>query len=858
MKLPNHILLLLTLALSSYASLLGIDFGQSFIKAVVIAPGVPFEIVMSSDSKRKDVSAVSMKPLPHGDKDDIERYYGSATNSITVRSPQFVLSNYKSLLGQDISSESAESYLKTHQATKLTANSKQPSIIEYQVSSDQSYPIEQVFAMQLQDISSRASLILKDKSPGGYSMIDDIVITVPAYYNHSQRQAIIDSAVLAGFKSSNVKLVDDGLAVAVDYASKREFDEDEKHIVYDMGSGATKATLVSFTKNPEESKLKIDVEGYAYDQTLGGEIFTTSISDLIKSKFLAAYPKISSTSFGSNHRSSAKVQQSAERAKLVLSANNEAHVSIESIYEDIDFKCQISRTEFEQTLTEHTERITKPILQALESSSLALKDIKSVILVGGGLRVPFVQGQLQQLLGDELISRSINSDEAAVFGATVRGVALTKAFKAKKEMDVKDYSVADYHVSFGSDEKDQHLLFGKGSTYDVKKSVNITDIYAEGKEISLDVWENATKLSHHNTVSTFKHSLNETLCLTPVEISAQFGLSDSRQVKLESIEAHCNVTAEGKVSKSTIFFKTESAPGQSGIDSSERIKLKNQLQLLQTRDSQRRLISEKLNELETELYRSKAYLEDIEEHEDVQDIKAMIDQLKETTNDYMEWLDYDSEGAKLKEIKLRIQKITHLRSEIEKFIQESKTEPLTLDLFMSLNDIVDDMLKSTESTFSDNNQRELKLSEEYDTAGLNFTKETTKLTKASQNVPKKAFQTARQNLLELGQNISEIINLSDEEFQETDAISLFKLRELATEALDKVDKTKSQFLKGSEQRYKELKRGLVRGLKAKKRIADKTKKEQEEKLKEDEDAEEVFEDAQENIETEESNVHDEL
>lgn len=851
MRLPQHVLLVLSFALAAYAAILGIDLGQDFTKAVVVAPGVPFEIVMSSDSKRKDVTGLAIKPIQGSkDKDDIERTYGSATNSLVTRFPQNCLLNYKALLGRSMEDPLVQRYISTHPGVELSSSRRQTT--DFKVGS-QSYPAEEVLAMNLQDITTRAAAILKEKSPGGYSQIDDVAITVPAYYTEQQRDAVRDAAYLAGFK--NTVLVDDGVAVATNFATNREFEVGvtEKHVIYDMGAGATKATFVSFLKPNATEPLKITVEGYAYDETLGGSSFTSAVADLIKAQFLQSQPKMTLNKLQGNNRSMAKINQAAEKAKLVLSANNEAYVSIESVYEDIDFKGKVTREQFEEYVNELGERVTLPILESLSTANQSLDDINSVIFVGGSTRVPFVQQHLTRFLGDELISKTINSDEAAVFGTTLRGVQLTKMFKAK-DFNVADNSIFNYRTIFNDNEDEESVVFAKGSPYNLKKELNITDKLVPGEDLPFDTLENTRILTHYTIPSQFKLTLNETECITPLNYFAKFELSESRVFKLQNVEARCNVT-ETKISKSVVHYKTEHISSKP-LSVSAKQELKNHLHSLNTKDSQRKLISERLNDLEGILYRTKAYLDELEDDEEIKNnIEGMLLELNEVTSGYLEWLDYDSEGATLKDIKEKIKHVNELKNEIEKFVSNSAI-PLNVDLFETLNDIIDDTLKTTEEIFSSSLQKELDLASQFNQAGLNITKEITRLTKASQNVPFKPFEQSRERVVSLGQEISELINLDGSEFSQQDKSELFKLRENVIDSLQELTETKEKFTKSHEQKLKELNRALVRGIRAKKRAEEKAKEKADAKGEVEVDQEEVFEDAQEVVM--EENVHDEL
>ncbi|KAH3675455.1 hypothetical protein WICMUC_002744 [Wickerhamomyces mucosus] len=831
MRLPHSVLLAIAFFTVAYGAILGIDLGQDFTKAAVVAPGVPFEIVMSADSKRKDVSGLAIKKLG---KDEIERIYGSATNSLFTRFPKNCLLNFKALLGKSTEDPVVTHYLTSHPSVDLVPSKR--DTIEFKID-DNTYPVEEVLAMNLQNIADRASLILKEKAPGGYSQINDIAVTVPGFFTESQRNAIQDAATLSGFKT--IALVDDGVAIATNFATNRDFTvgKKESHIIYDMGAGSTKATLVSFLKLNETQPLQIVVEGYSYDEALGGTFFTNSVAELIKNKFLESYSKIRSDILNSNSRAIAKIYQSAEKAKLVLSANNEAHISIESIIDDIDFKSKITREEFEEIISDSAPRISAPIIHALQDADLNLEDISSVIYAGGSTRVPFVQQHLLSLLGEELISKTINADEAAVLGTTLRGVQISKMFKAK-EFNVTNNSIYNYRTIF--DDDTEHLVFPRGSSYGIQQEIDITDNFVPGKAIGFDLAEDNRRFLQHIIPQDYKHSFNESNCVSDVKIFANFDLSESRLFKLEAIEARCELQSAEKekgfldklkgdtkteiaprYARSKVPFKTDYFPkrplGNVAIQD-----LKYHIQQLNAKDLQRKQLSEKLNELEATLYSARNYIEDDEVN--THGPSSVIESLQKSITENLEWLDYESENAKVKEIKQKIESIKTYRKQIEKYIKQSSI-PLDEEEFKNIHESLSQSLESSETTLNSLAQESLDISEKFSQIGLDYAKELTKLTKVAQSLPKKEFEEANEKVSSIFKEIEKLLSNS-KNIKSKSREELFELREKALTNLEVLTKIEKQFKLTHSQRLKELNGAIVRFYKAQKRAEQKAKEEE--------------------------------
>ncbi|CAM9019051.1 unnamed protein product [Wickerhamomyces anomalus] len=716
----RNCLWLLSLISVAFSAILGIDFGQDFTKSALIAPGVPFEIVLSADSKRKEPSGLAFKQLG---KDEVERLYGSATASHCTRFPSTCLLNLKPLLGKSVDDPEVQHYINSHPGVKIVPSKNNRATIAFDVNGLQ-YPIEEVIAMSFQNIVSRASTTLKEKVPGGYSQVNDVVITVPSYFTQSQRNALKDSAELAGLKV--IGLVDDGLAIAINYATNREIANDkEYHIIYDMGAGSTTATLVSFTKNSTEP-LAIEVEGYAHDDSLGGSLFTNAVAELIKNKFLESHPEIRTDKFSSNDRSLAKIFQAAEKAKLVLSANNDASVSIESLYDDIDLRTKITREEFEEHVSDISSRITKPIIDVLQAklvddAPVELKDINSVIYAGGSTRVPFVQKHLLSLIGEDLVSKTINADESAVVGATLRGVQISKMFKTK-EMNVSEASVYNYEISVGDDA--QEIVFSKGSSYNQIKEVELLNLFNKSEDFSINLYEDSKLYGHYDSLNVAsmveKLDFNSSECSSGFKIYGKFKLSESRKDDKETEQKVLKKISTLKVSIPTKLKYSSSRP----LGTATKQELRTHLQALNAKDYQRKQRFEKLNELEAVLYKVRSYLEEDDVVE--KGPKAIVDEASSKVSEFLEWLDYDSDGATTKEIKNKTSEIRSYYTKISDYLQQLAI-PLDSEAFEALHKEGVTALNSVQDFMLTMGETAAGLLRNFTEAGLDFDKESRKL-----------------------------------------------------------------------------------------------------------------------------------
>lgn len=430
------------------ATVLGVDLGTEYIKAALVKPGIPLEIVLTKDSRRKETSAVAFKPIQGGPKDGQfpERAYGADAIALSARFPGDVYPNLKTLLGLSIDDPVVQEYAARHPALRIQGHQSRNTALfktDTLTAEEEAWAVEELLAMELQSIQKNA-----EETAGDGSTVRNIVLTVPTFYTTEEKRAVQMAAELAGLKV--LSLVSDGLAVGLNYATSRQFPninegaKPEYHMVFDMGAGSTKATVMKFQSRtvPDVGKFnktiqEIQVLGSGWDRTLGGDSLNYMIVDDMVSQFIESKgaKKISATSEGikAHGRAIAKLTKEAERLRHVLSANQNTQGSFEGLYEDVDFKYKITRTAFETMAETHAEGLGAVFSEALKMAGLETDDLTSVILHGGASRTPFVQKALEKAAGSaDKVRSNVNSDEAAVFGAGFRAAELSPSFRVKE------------------------------------------------------------------------------------------------------------------------------------------------------------------------------------------------------------------------------------------------------------------------------------------------------------------------------------------------------------------------------------------------------------------------------------------
>lgn len=454
-RTPPLLLLLCGLALFcgqvfAAAAVLGVDIGTEFIKTSLVKPGIPLEIVLTKDSRRKETSAVAFKPPRGGLKAGAypERVYGSDAMALSARFPGDVYPNLKVLLGLPVDGSAVVAeYAARHPALKLEAHPvRKTSAFKSSgafTAEEDAWLVEELLAMELQSVRRNA-----ESMAGPETSVRSAVITVPPFYTTEEKRAVELAADLAGLRV--LSLVSDGLAVGLNYATSRQFPnineggKPEINMVFDMGAGSTKATILKFQSRKvkdvgkfNKTVQEVQVLGSGWDRTLGGDTLNGLIVDAMIAQFVetpgAKAAAVTAESVKAHGRTIAKLSKEAERVRNVLSANTNTVASFEGLYEDIDFRYKISRAEFETMAESHAARVAVAVQQALTAAKLEASDLNSVILHGGATRTPFVQKQLEQIVGSaEKLRNNVNSDEAAVFGAGFRAAELSPSFRVKE------------------------------------------------------------------------------------------------------------------------------------------------------------------------------------------------------------------------------------------------------------------------------------------------------------------------------------------------------------------------------------------------------------------------------------------
>ncbi|OBA28923.1 actin-like ATPase domain-containing protein [Hanseniaspora valbyensis NRRL Y-1626] len=705
--LKNNSLLVTIVTLINFftlinATILAIDYGKGFTKNSIIGIKNPLDIVLSQDSKRKDVAGIMLRP--ENKNKDIERSYGSNILNFQLRFPQYVFLGLKNLIGQKQTSDIFDDF---NSGVKLDSKN---DLIKFDIGTDHKFSVEELVAMDFNHIIANAEQQFPNNKKillnSVNNEISDLVLSVPNYYRQQERLMLSDIVEISDFDQS-LGFVDDNLATGISYIAKNNFkledDVDTHFIVYDMGQESLKASLFTVLKNSsailakdEIVDLTIELNGYGYDKNLGGDFFTNNLKTFIINKFLDKNGKYKKNELLKNSKFLNKIIQVAEKCKLVLSANSEYKIFVESLIDDLDFKTIVTRQEFEDIImANYQARILKPLVDTFETSNsifqndnnITLANISAIILTGGSTRVPFVQQVLVDYLGeeyDQLLSKSVNSDESVTTGLAIRGVKLENNFKFKQNINVVDKLIYNYTMTLNEDDEETSI-FSAGSVYPGKQVLNFPiEQFDNQKEVNIILSEdNVSIVDYKLKLNTIKKCETDDSSL-----NITFAISKDRIFTVEKIQAICNNTAT-KLNTLTIdkYFVKEPLSKTDIRNSKKFIKLLNE------KDEQKIILTEALNLFESTLYETRSFLEDIET-EDIPE--ELIETLQTAVADYLEWLDYDSDGCTVQDVEKKHLDITHQIQNIKNY-QISLTTSLDLDEFNNIFETITNWLDDLET-----------------------------------------------------------------------------------------------------------------------------------------------------------------
>lgn len=387
---------------------IGIDLGTTY-SCVGVWKNNRIEIIPNDQGKFTTPSCVAFT-------NDV-RMIGNAAKNQEISNPENTIFNTKRLIGRKFSDEEVQDDRLDWPFKVIKGPSNKPMIeVEYCGEKQQFIP-EEISAMVLSKMKEIAETYLSNT-------VTDAVITVPAYFNDSQRRSTKDAAAIAGLNC--IRIINEPTAAAIAYGIDNKGKNDNINIiVFDLGGGTLDVSVLNVDGGVFE------VKATAGDTHLGGEDFDTRLVNY----FIDEFKRLSKKDVSLDIRALRKLRTVCEKVKRILSSTTHTDVEVDSLYHGIDFCTSITRARFEQLNMDLFERCILFVEYALREAKLDKSNIHEIVLVGGSTRIPKIQELLSDFFNGKKLNKNINPEQAVAHGATLQAAVLS---------GVKDKSIDDF------------------------------------------------------------------------------------------------------------------------------------------------------------------------------------------------------------------------------------------------------------------------------------------------------------------------------------------------------------------------------------------------------------------------------